>query len=228
MNRAYAVRYGPVHDSNTEKTSLIRGKTNVGRLSLRNNYNAVKDLLPHSFASHQILLSCVTNTELKTVRFLSRNIPESVINHILEYLDTQSSAVIRVIMLAESLIDSNIHEGSSDICLSKSVGSRARSAMVVLSNKLFPVNRESATVQSKDSAEIRPFKLAAQTADVENQAEGEPSCPDLSPDTVYIGDQSNGFVGVVVDSLRKCGSLFYTASGFVAILILVLVLVVYR
>lgn len=228
MNRANAVRYGPANDSTAEKMLLLRGNTNFGRLSPHNTYNAVRDLPLHPFASHQILLSCVTKYHLKTVRFLSRNISESVVNLILEYLDTQSLAGIRVTLLAESLINMDISRASSDICSSNSIGSRARSAMSILSHKLFPVNRESAAVQSKDSAQINLLSPTAETADLENQAEILSPYPDLSYDTAYISNQRVTSFSDVISALRKCDALFSPVSGLLAIFIVVVVFVVYR
>lgn len=228
MNRANAVRYGPAYDSTNEKMLLLRGNTNFGRLSPHNTYNAIRDLPLHPFASHQILLSCVTKCQQKTVLFLSRNLSESVVNLILEYLDTQSLAVIRVTLLAESLINMDNSRASSDIRSSNSIGSRARSAMSILSYKLFPLNRESAAVQSKDSAEINLLNPTAQTADLENQAEGLSSYPDISSDTAYISNQRVTSVSEVISALRKCDALFSPISGLLAIFIVVVVFVVYR
>ena len=227
MNRANAVRYGPAHDSTAEKTSLLKGIPNFG-LSPRNSYSAVRDLPLRPFVSHQILLSCVPDCQLEKAWFLSREISESVINLILAYLDTQSLASIRVLMLAESLLHTDISRGPSDICTSISIGSSARSAMSVLSNRLFPANRESTAVQIKDSAEICLLNLIPYTNDIENQAAVEPSVPDALSDDVDMRNRSSHFILDVVSACRKCDASFYPVSGLVAISIFVIIFVVYQ
>ena len=214
MNRANAVRYGPAQDSSAEKMSLLKGIPNFG-LSPRKSYNAVRDLPLRPFVSHQMLLSCVPDRQLEKLRFLSREISESVINLILVYLDTQSVASIRVLMLAESLLVTDISRRPSDICTSMSIGSSARSAMSVLSNRLFPVNRESTAVQIKDSAEFCLLNLMPYTNDSENQVAVEPSIPDAMSDDVDIRNRSSHFVLDVVSACRKCDASFYRIVGMV-------------
>ena len=220
MNRARAVRYGDQGNIVEEGLPILSKSARIVQTSQKRSYSSFNDPSLHPFGSHQILVSCLQCPQNSLSVAASRDIPLAVVHSILGFLDWKSLASVKILSKIGSLsfLDVIRERSKSQLPQSiKKIGTNARLAMKVLSERLFQrVNK----VTISGSADIN---------DLEKSDVGSPLCSDTEiksetqPVLDAINESSNGTTRNVATIFSEFRAVFYITI-FSSILLLILFL----
>lgn len=218
MNRAIAIRYGAIRDS--EEIPIVNGSE---RLSHQRSYRAAVDPSLHPFGSHQILVSCLSKFNFVSANFLSKDMPGTVIHSILKYLDPTSLNTAKALIKSksgQSLVWEVDHSGSGNTSIPRSFGSKARLAMMELSKRLQPLIGDNKKSPPFMTDNVQQSGAPAFTYRSGNKVQCAPAAQESSP----VANDDTSTIAEIVDAFRKCNSFICPVTFVSALLLLLLFL----
>lgn len=163
MNRAKAVRYGNQCDAVEEGLPILSRSAKIEQSLHQRNYSTIHDSILHPFGSHQILVSCLRSSQNSLSTFASRDVPLTIVYSILSFLDSKSLSASKVLSKVGPLsilkLMKECSKSQQPPHYVKKFGSKARLAMMILSERLFPAVNNVTSHAATEISDLETFDL---------------------------------------------------------------------